>query len=74
MEVRWKGTYGCLLAAGQRCCPAAGFAVRRDLIERSRVRQNAPGAAAWPHEGWNTFCDATGVECASGGLVGRIAE
>jgi hypothetical protein len=69
MRLDWWGrgcTYGCRLAGGRRRCRAVGFAARPDLIEKSRVRQIVPGAAASGHGGrLDTCCAATrsSVQC-----------
>ncbi|KAH8633124.1 Transcription factor [Alternaria alternata] len=44
--MRGAGTYGCRPAAGQRHCPAGGFAERPGLIRKSQARQIVPEAAA----------------------------
>jgi hypothetical protein len=59
-------TYGCRLAGALRCCQAVGFAARPGLIERSRVRQIVPEAAASACDvRKDTCCAATRscVEC-----------
>ena len=54
------GTYGCRPAAGQRHCPAGGFAGRPGLIEKSLARQSVPGVAASAGGvGMDTWCAAT---------------
>lgn len=62
-QTQWRhgcGTYGCQLAAGRQCCPAAGFAERPDLIEKSRALQSVPEVGASGHDGrWETCCAAT---------------
>lgn len=62
-RLQWRhgcGTYGCRLAAGRQCCPAAGFAERPDLIGRSQALQSVPEVEASGHGGrWGTCCAAT---------------
>jgi hypothetical protein len=67
-------THDYLLAGERRHCRAGGFAVRPDLIEKSRVRQIVPEAAASGHGGrLDTCCAATrsSVECLGVGDVRR---